>query len=115
MKGLAICWFSIEKHYNWIFINLTYPVFHILKGKYVWVGGDTCEPGYTEVYENDKWTALTPYPETVTYHCATFVGDDNDRFYVLGGYNYVSQTNSDSVIEYDFTTEKYEIITKIPG
>ena len=91
------------------------PCISNLEGKYVWVGGETCEPGYTEVYENEKWTALTPYPETVTYHCATFVEVDNDQFYVMGGYNYISKENSDSVIRYDFTTGKYETLTQIPG
>jgi hypothetical protein len=56
---------------------------------------------------------LTPYPENVIDHCATFVGEDNDRFYVLGGYNEDSKFLSDSVMEYDFSTGKYEIVTTI--
>ena len=56
---------------------------------------------------------MTPYPENVIDHCATFVGEDNDRFYVLGGYNEDSKFLSDSVMEYDFSTEKYEIVTTI--
>ena len=55
---------------------------------------------------------MTPYPENVIDHCATFVGEDNDRFYVLGGYNEDSKFLSDSVMEYDFSTGKYDIVTK---
>ena len=44
--------------------------------------------GYTEVYENEKWAALKPYPEKVIYHCVIFLPDVNDKFYVLGGLDY---------------------------
>ena len=60
-------------------------IFWFYQGKYVWVGGYGCEDGYTEVYENEKWTALKPYPKNVIHHCVTFMPDVNDKFYVLGG------------------------------
>ena len=70
--------------------------------------------GYTEVYENEKWTALKPYPKNVIYHCVTFMPDDNDKFYVLGGLK-DDGVSHDQVMEYDFNTNKYTEITKING
>ena len=82
-------------------------------GKYVWVGGYGCTNGYTEIYENGQWTVLAPYPEKVTDHCVTFLGDDNNHFYVIGGENYQLNVDSDSVMEYDFSTDKYTLITTL--
>ena len=93
-----------------LFISL----FSINKGKYVWVGGYGCVDGYTEVYENEKWTALKPYPINVIYHCVTFLPDVNDKFYVLGGLK-DDGVSHDQVMEYDFNTNKYTQITKIKG
>ena len=88
--------------------------FFLNKGKYVWVGGYGCLDGYTEVYENEKWTALKPYPINVIYSCVTFTPDSNDKFYVLGGLK-DDGVSHDQVMEYDFNTNEYTEITKING
>ena len=104
--------FLMLSHRGAILISL----FSINKGKYVWVGGYGCVDGYTEVYENEKWTALKPYliynTYNVIYHCVTFLPDVNDKFYVLGGL-YNNGVSHDQVMEYDFNTNEYTQITKI--
>ena len=92
----------------------------MLQGKYVWVGGfpggaggGGCIEGYTEGYENGEWTALKPYPKNVIYHCVTFMPDDNNKFYVLGGLDYSEGKTIDPIMEYDYTKNKYTEIGTI--
>ena len=101
-----------------IFLKQTLLVsnFLLLQGKYVWVGGlpsAGCIEGYTEAYHKGEWTALKPYPKKVIYHCVTFMPDNNNKFYVLGGLDYSTGKTIDAIMEYDFTKDKYTEITTI--
>ena len=53
---------------------------------------------------------MKPYPKNVIYHCVTFMPDDDDKFYVLGGLDYSEGKTIDPIMEYDFTKDKYKEI-----
>ena len=70
----------------------------------VWVGN---YPSGKEVdlFQNGQWSSLPDYPVLIAYHCVTFIGEDSNYFYVLGGYSNGYYTSN--VREFSFSTQKY--------
>ena len=60
-----------------------------------------------DLFQNGQWSSLPDYPIVTYRHCVTFIGEDSNYFYVLGGYDYSNGYYTSNVREFSFSTQKY--------